>query len=491
MSQPSNAKFSYATTHAKDSEVKGKSLDRVQEGQTEQLLLKPSEEQQANLLNACTLEQCCAVLPLASQGSTPTHTCFLDPNLSDLTKTPLSLLLSSSDLIAHPENHKSGLISPYAEEGEEVETRSGASSHSSAGRRGVRNATVETDWLRALREGQSKRECLENSVHLLRQELKYLQRHTEQLSFCRTQQQTLLSLQRLSTSFHAPSFLRSLQASMQQLVSEVEEWQTHFTPTLLRAVDQWRLTALRAVPGAQVRVWDSLAVRLHLPYSGVDVLIMQSGLGERQTLENIQKQCELEGISTELIVNTRPIVLKVTFQDAILHVSVLSSAHKGFQRTSFMRDTLKANPLLRPVYLTLKHLWSQCQVLDPSVGGPGAFGLFLLTAAVVVKETGSAADLVYRFFQYYAYECNYLQTISITTSPVSLASPALTVLDPSGLNLTEAADLGNFVVRSRQHFARMVLSTLLIPVSCTCAQATNLLLKALLEMQRWLRVQTP
>jgi hypothetical protein len=278
---------------------------------------------------------------------------------------------------------------------------------------------------------------------------------------------------------------------MQQLISEVEQWQTHSTPTLLRAVDQWRLTALRAVPGALVKVWDSLAVRLHLPYSGVDVLVMQSGLGERQTLEKIQKQCELEGISTELIVNTRPIVLNVTFQDAVLHVSVLSSAHKGFQRTSFMRDTLKANPLLRPVYLTLKHLWSQCQVLDLSVGGPGAFGLFLLAAAVVVKETGSAADLVYRFFQYYAYECDYLKTISLTNSPVSLASPALTVLDPSDLNLTERADLGNFVVRSRQHFARMVLSSLLTPVTCTCAQATNLLLKALLEMQRWLRVQAP
>lgn len=365
-----------------------------------------------------------------------------------------------------------------------METRSGTSSHS-AGLRGVHSVAVETLWHRELREAGGKTECLQSRVQLLRQELCYLRHHTEQLCSVPLLLQPLV--------FQESTFLRSLQVSLHHLVSEVDQWQAQVTPLWLRAVDSWRLTAHRAVPGALVKVWGSVAVKLHLPNSAVDVLVSQSGLGETETLELIRAQCHSEGILAEFIPNSQPILLKVCLQTAVLHVSAMSPTHKGFERTSFLRNSLKASPVLRPVYLTLKHLWSQCALLNTTVGGPGAFGLFILTAAAVRREAGSAAYLVYRFLQYYACECDYLQAVCLTNTQIPLTVPALTVLDPCyrDLNVTETADLGGFVVSAKQQLARAILSSLLSPASCSCSLAGNPLLKMLLDMRRWQPVQTP
>lgn len=386
----------------------------------------------------------------------PTHADSLDDGLGkgqlsnseDFCATQQESLLSacrqalSHSALIGQQGRLTGVQEKAGEEGEEVETRSGTSSHS-AGLRGVHSVAVETQWHRELREERVKNECLHNRLQLLRQELSYWQHHTAQLCSLPLLLQPLL--------FHESSFLRSLQGSLHYLVEEVEQWQVQASPAWLRTVDRWRLTASRAVPGALVKVWGSVAVKLHLPSSGVDVVVSQSGFGESETLELIRKQCQLEGIPAELVPNRSPPLLKVYLQTVNLHVSVLSPAHKGFERTSFLRNTLKASPALRPVYLTLKHLWSQCGLLETTAGGPGAYGLFVLTAAVNCRETGSAAYLVYRFLQYYACECDYLQAVCLTNAQIPLASPALTVLDPSCpyLNVTEEADLDCFVVRAK------------------------------------------
>lgn len=414
---------------------------------------------------------------------------------------------------------------PGVELGEELETKSG-SSHTSS--RGLTEAGIDalpytpassllSSLLPTLHRSQDLSQALSGQVRLLTLETQYLTRtlpyeaaaQEELLSHVRKQLSEaqnrpwkrgnrlhpLLSLTPKSSNSTPKQLISRLQEDISRLQTELEVWQHTMSPILLRTVDYLRLLFLSVFPASQARIYGSFSNWLHLPSSDIDLLIVNSGRTVLDTLEEVERRTRERGEvkETKLIAQTfipvLQLVVAIEGVDVRVDVTVDEEKHRGVKCTQVVRSLLKSHPLLRSVFLTLKQLFHYCDANQPYKGGLGSYSLFLMTAALLRREVRScAAEYVLRFLQFYGFECQYCEAITVGNERIGLEYPSLVVFDAacSSHNTARSTNLPFLVVFPTQNFLQAAYYHLLTPPACKCSAGGVVLLRTMQGMKSWL-----
>ena len=260
----------------------------------------------------------------------------------------------------------------------------------------------------------------------------------------------------------------SLQTLFSQLATdlmgfyvEVETWQRKTDPVFREIVAMLRDEVSTLWPQAEVEVFGSYAVQLHLPKSDLNLVVVK-GPQDNESLGCLAAQLQTKGYVTDLstlLTATTPLLtatIRHKSTEIVLNLTLDNVSHTGLQCLSLTRTLVQTTPLLRQMVLILKHLFQWSEVNTRFDAGINSYALIIMTAYFLCSRRGNIdlAETLYALMSYYAMEASYDEVIYIETSsyPYILLEPqtgVVTIQDPLSPthNVGERASLPALLVR--------------------------------------------
>lgn len=223
---------------------------------------------------------------------------------------------------------------------------------------------------------------------------------------------------------------------------EVEAWQRCSEPYFLSLINTLRRDVKSLWTSADIQVFGSYSVALHLPRSSLDLMLINPPKDTfcLPSLSRYFSNCAyIQSVtqSNEGLFAT----LSVYINSVKVVISQSSPNHPGKETTKWVKDILQKQPMLRTVVLAVKHLFQWCET-----DGISAYVLFVITVAFLQQRTDlvDLAECFYELVRYYAWEFTCEAPISILTSDLYLLPNPhpglLSIQDP----ILPSRDLGEF-----------------------------------------------
>ena len=146
---------------------------------------------------------------------------------------------------------------------------------------------------------------------------------------------------------------------------------------LLQTVENALATISRML---EIRIFGSKASNIDNAQSDLDVVVVkQVGKPSEEVLELLACKLQKEGLSTNLILNTKVPVLKIEHLGVSLDVSLDSNTHMGSQQVSLVDRLCRKHVWLKETVKFFKYLTVLSGFNEPFKGGISSYGLVLMT----------------------------------------------------------------------------------------------------------------
>lgn len=242
---------------------------------------------------------------------------------------------------------------------------------------------------------------------------------------------------------------------------EAEAWQRSSESRFLSLISTIRRDVKSFWPSADIQSFGSFSVALHLPRSGLDLVIVNPPKDTfcLPSLNRYFENCSY-AYRVTLVTDGLFATLTVHIDRVKVVISQDSPNHPGQETTRFVKEMLQKTHILRPIALALKHLFQWCDAANPSKGEVSTFALLIMTLSFLQERAGfvDLAESFYALMHYYAWEFTYETPISLRPSDVYLLQSSnpgfISIQDP----ILPWHDLG----------AQTQLSVLTVPFTQTC-----------------------
>jgi len=271
---------------------------------------------------------------------------------------------------------------------------------------------------------------------------------------------------------------------------EVEAWQRCNDSRFHSIIGTLRRDVKSLWSSADIQVFGSFSLALHLPTSGLDLLIINPPKDTfcLHSLSRYFADCayaQRNTVTTEGLFAT----LAVYIEGVKVVISQDTPNHPGKETTKWMKEVLLKTPMLRVVVLALKHLFQWCEASDPGTGGLSPFALFIVIVAFLQERTRlvDSVESFYELIRYYAWDFTYDTPISLHISDLYLLPNSypglLSIQDPilPYRDLGEQTYLPTLTVLFTQTYLRLAFQQLRSVRACQCPSSQRVFLHLLQE----------
>ena len=288
-------------------------------------------------------------------------------------------------------------------------------------------------------EGQKEIESLQEQLLNLKNDLRLNQNYCETLR-SRLEGMTKSESESPSKSkIKKNSYLKSLPLSpcnptsilkeeAQAFLIEIDKWQEEVESAYSEITNTIKSIIKSKYPAANIEIYGSFASKLHLPSSDIDMVLHNIDGEKREVLRNIDKilRDQVFIVSCNYIQTAFVPVIKIKSEllgkQVQIDITVNDQNHSGLKCLELVNRLLNQSPLIRPVFLILKHLLSICNFKEPYNGGLGSYSLFLMVASFIQKQnelgkTRDVAESLKGFLEFYLNKEVYLAPI-VTKDPL-------------------------------------------------------------------------
>ena len=343
------------------------------------------------------------------------------------------------------------------------------------------------------------KEEIEVKTKTLTTELQQVRQQIEQTKETLAQEQRLPVSSCLYLTHTGPAemsdLLSHLGVELMRFSVEVEAWQRSSEVHFRDVISMLRKEVKSVWPSADIETFGSFAVLLHLPYSTLDLIIVNipKDIDKITALERLlSKHPNVHNLITgqnspfptiSAIISGLPVILTREYAN-----------NPGLATVRFTKDLLQKMPLLRPLVLATKHLFQCCRAADQQTGGISAYALLVMIAVFLQEHPGlvDLAEAFYSLMHYYAWEFAYDTAITLRSVERQLlpevVPDVLSVQDPvqPEHDLGHLTDLSAITVPLTQTIFRLAFKQLRISRACQCPQSNRVFLRLLQETQFYL-----
>ncbi|CEP01005.1 unnamed protein product (mitochondrion) [Plasmodiophora brassicae] len=145
-------------------------------------------------------------------------------------------------------------------------------------------------------------------------------------------------------------------------------------------IDRFHQLAAELFPGAEVVVFGSVATRLYLPVSDLDLVIFYETSDPKLCLRVLAEQLQARNLVAyiELILTARVPIVKFKDAQTGISVDVCMNVENGRAACALINEFQLAIPALRPLTLFLKYFLHCRDMNDTYTGGVGSFLLQMM-----------------------------------------------------------------------------------------------------------------
>ena len=219
-----------------------------------------------------------------------------------------------------------------------------------------------------------------------------------------------------------------LKAEVQAFLSEIDKWQEEVESVYSEITSTIKSIIKSKYSAANIEIYGSFASKLHLPSSDIDMVLHKIEGEKREILRNIGKILKDQTfiVSCNFIHTAFVPVIKIKAEllgkQVQIDITVNDQNHSGLKSLELVTRLLSQSPLIRPVFLIVKHLLSICNFKEPYNGGLGSYSLFLMVSSFVQKQTElgkirDVAESLKAFFEFYLNKDVYFAPI-VTKDPL-------------------------------------------------------------------------
>eukprot|EP01117_Protostelium_nocturnum_P014818 TRINITY_DN5678_c0_g1_i1.p1 TRINITY_DN5678_c0_g1~~TRINITY_DN5678_c0_g1_i1.p1 ORF type:complete len:685 (+),score=259.03 TRINITY_DN5678_c0_g1_i1:273-2327(+) len=209
------------------------------------------------------------------------------------------------------------------------------------------------------------------------------------------------------------------------LSEEIELFEAYISPSrqekMLRfdVFNRLEDIILQAWPNSQVHIFGSFASDLFLPYSDLDVVVLECPPAS-MIIHQLGKMIERSGMATTLTVldTARVPIIKFSDKRTGINVDISFNIVGGLSNTAIVKQFCSKIPLLRPLTLVIKYFLQQRGLNEPYTGGIGSYALVILVINFLQmysinsssSEGVSTGKLLTDFFDFFGTKFNYWTT---------------------------------------------------------------------------------
>ena len=174
---------------------------------------------------------------------------------------------------------------------------------------------------------------------------------------------------------------------VQAFLSEIDKWQEEVESAYSEITNTIKSIIKSKYSAANIEIYGSFASKLHLPSSDIDMVLHKIEGEKREILRNIDKILRDQTfiVSCNFIHTAFVPVIKIKAEllgkQVQIDITVNDQNHSGLKCLELVTRLLGQSPLIRPVFLIVKHLLSICNFKEPYNGGLGSYSLFLMVAS--------------------------------------------------------------------------------------------------------------
>ena len=183
------------------------------------------------------------------------------------------------------------------------------------------------------------------------------------------------------------STCRRIYSPLLRLHQEIVEFAKFLQPTAQErrkrqdAIARVKEVIVSLWPSARVEVFGSYETGLYLPTSDIDMVVLNSNCTNVTAgLRLLANKASAAGIAKNLLVLSKAKIPIVKFEDAETNFKfdISFDVDGGPQAVIFIKDMIRAQPLIRPLVYILKIFLQQRELNEVYSGGIGSYGLIIM-----------------------------------------------------------------------------------------------------------------
>ena len=223
-----------------------------------------------------------------------------------------------------------------------------------------------------------------------------------------------------------------------------------------------------SIPEYQVYLYGSHATNLCLPWSDLDIVLINKNINNKnennhillsKLYENLRNQKWVKDIN--YISNASIPIIKIysidIYNNIPIDISIQEENHFGLKCVDLVKQFMNEYESLKPLVLAIKNILKRANLNDPYTGGLSSYGLILMIVYFLKKQSFSGIDislgdnynnigqLFYDFLLFYSFEFEFSKSIIYINNNscdlddllkyqnISLGS-RLIIIDPLNLN---------------------------------------------------------